>query len=87
MIHTVRGAGYVLKPVGLLAVVCLALGVASTYALQSFLVDRLDGQLQAAGGRSAGAVGPGARGRTATGGAARASCWPRASRPARSAPG
>ncbi len=43
--------------VGLLAVVCLAVGVASTVALRDFLVDRLDDQLQAAGGRTAGVLG------------------------------
>src|SRR5664280_261895 len=44
--------------VSLLALVALALGVATTVALQHFLLGRLDGQLVAAGGRSANAGGP-----------------------------
>jgi two-component system OmpR family sensor kinase len=39
--------------VALLALVCLAVGVVTTVALQHFLVGRLDAQLVAAGGRSA----------------------------------
>jgi two-component system OmpR family sensor kinase len=39
--------------IGLLAVVCLVVGVATELALRSFLVGRLDAQLKAAGGRSA----------------------------------
>jgi len=38
--------------VALLALVCLALGVASAVALEHFLVDRLDDQLTSAGGRA-----------------------------------
>ncbi len=41
--------------IGLLAVVCLAVGVVTTVALQHFLIGRLDAQLVAAGGRSANA--------------------------------
>jgi two-component system OmpR family sensor kinase len=43
--------------VALLALVCLAVGVVTTVALQHFLVGRLDDQLVAAGGRSADAGG------------------------------
>src|SRR5664280_2798224 len=39
--------------VSLLALVCLAVGVVTEVALHDFLVGRLDGQLTAAGGRSA----------------------------------
>src|SRR5689334_12912525 len=42
--------------VGLLAVVCLVVGIATELALRSFLLGRLDAQLAAAGGRSAMAV-------------------------------
>ncbi len=42
--------------IGLLAVVCLVVGVATELALRSFLLGRLDAQLAAAGGRSAMAV-------------------------------
>ena len=44
--------------VGLLALVCLLLGGASTLALRQFLVGRLDTQLAQASGRSADAGGP-----------------------------
>jgi two-component system OmpR family sensor kinase len=43
--------------VGLLALVCLVVGVATELSLQHFLLGRLDTQLTAAGNRSAGAVG------------------------------
>jgi two-component system OmpR family sensor kinase len=39
--------------VGLLALVCIVVGVATELALHQFLVGRLDAQLQAAGGRTA----------------------------------
>jgi two-component system OmpR family sensor kinase len=43
--------------IALLTVVCLIIGVVTVTALNSFLLDQLDRQLQAAGGRSVGALG------------------------------
>lgn len=48
--------------VTLLFVLCLISGVVTAVALQQFLADRLDAQLVAAGGRSAGAEGGGGHG-------------------------
>jgi len=42
---------------GLLALVCVLIGVVTELALREFLIGQLDSQLQAAGGRSAAAVG------------------------------
>lgn len=44
--------------VAFLAFVCLAVGAITTFALRTFLVDRLDAQLTSANGRSANAGGP-----------------------------